>query len=340
MLKPAFLAALMLCAAPAAAAPCEAAAAPLAAYEALTLADAGAGRSGDLRVRFLGISSLLLDDGDTQLMVDGYFSRPSFMASLFGRIASDTKAVEAGLQRAEVGRLSALLVAHAHQDHALDAPEVIRLRGGRLVGSESVANIGRGQGVAETDITVLRGGETLTFGAFEVTAYAAPHSRPAVFTGHIREPLESPAKGRAYREGRNFSFLIVHRGLRVLVHPSSASEPGLFRNVRADVVVLGIARLGNTRRGFAENYWTDTIRDSGARVVIPVHWDDFSAPVTDRFAPTPGWLDNVRQGFHRIACRAERDQVALRLMPPFAPVDLRQAVSDAPARPPAAGSAP
>jgi hypothetical protein len=38
---------------------------------------------------WFGVSTLLLDDGDTQLLIDGFFSRPAVAQILTGRISSD-----------------------------------------------------------------------------------------------------------------------------------------------------------------------------------------------------------------------------------------------------------
>ena len=35
--------------------------------------------AGDLAVTFLGVSTLLFDDGESAVMFDGYFSRPSLL---------------------------------------------------------------------------------------------------------------------------------------------------------------------------------------------------------------------------------------------------------------------
>ena len=37
---------------------------------------------GDVRVTFLGVSTLLFDDGETRIMTDGFFSRPSRRPSI------------------------------------------------------------------------------------------------------------------------------------------------------------------------------------------------------------------------------------------------------------------
>ncbi|MFC6341611.1 hypothetical protein ACFP8W_06455, partial [Nocardioides hankookensis] len=44
---------------------------------------------GPLGVTFLGVASLLLDDGETRLMTDGFFSRPGLAKVALGKVAPD-----------------------------------------------------------------------------------------------------------------------------------------------------------------------------------------------------------------------------------------------------------
>ena len=44
---------------------------------------------GELSVTFLGVATLLITDGQTSLMTDGFFSRPPLAKVLLGRIGPD-----------------------------------------------------------------------------------------------------------------------------------------------------------------------------------------------------------------------------------------------------------
>src|SRR5215475_4215517 len=78
----------------------------------------GVPKDGAVKVTFLGTTTLLFDDGETQLMTDGFFSRPSLLKVTTSKIQTDTRVVDAVLKRARVERLKALFVAHSHYDHA------------------------------------------------------------------------------------------------------------------------------------------------------------------------------------------------------------------------------
>ena len=52
-----------------------------------------------LGVTFLGVSGLLLDDGESAVMTDGFFSRPSLARVALGRFAPDQSRIDAALDR-------------------------------------------------------------------------------------------------------------------------------------------------------------------------------------------------------------------------------------------------
>ena len=61
-------------------------------------------KDGTVKVTFLGTAALLFDDGETQLLIDGFFSRPSLL-KVAGKIETDKKVVDEVLKRAKVDRL-------------------------------------------------------------------------------------------------------------------------------------------------------------------------------------------------------------------------------------------
>jgi L-ascorbate metabolism protein UlaG (beta-lactamase superfamily) len=283
---------------------------------------------GRLTARFFGVGTVLLDDGETAIMTDGFFSRPGKLRLVAARIAPDEERIARGLQRGGVGRLAAVLVAHSHHDHAMDAASVARRTGALVIGSESTANIARGGGFPGERIRVIAGGESFSFGRFRITAFKSPHSPGALFEGEIQAPLKTPARASAYREGGNFSYLAEHDGRRVLVHASTNFRPGLYRDVRADVVFLGVAVLGKQSAEFAEDYWREVVKATGARLVIPIHWDDFTLPLEAPLKPMSLLMNRFERGMESVRRMAARDGVAVRMMPLFAPVDLLAAVAE------------
>jgi L-ascorbate metabolism protein UlaG (beta-lactamase superfamily) len=230
---------------------------------------------GKVQVKFLGVATLLMEDGETAIMTDGFFSRPSIPQMLSGKIAPDIAAIDAGMKRAGIHKLSAVITVHSHYDHAMDAPEVARRTGALLIGSESTANIGRGWGLPEAQIKVAVPGAPMQFGQFTITILPSRHAPTGFTGGEITSPLKPPAGVTDYREGASYAVLVQHGKQSLLINGSAGFEPGALKDVRADVVILGAGGLGKFGAAHENAYWNEVVKGTGARRVIPIHWDDF-----------------------------------------------------------------
>ena len=239
-----------------------------------------ASEDAPLGVTFLGVSTLLLDDGTSAILTDGFFSRPPMGRVLLGRIAPDPDRVDACLARAGIRRLEAVLPVHSHYDHALDAAYVADRTGALLVGGRSTANVGRGHGLSQDRIVVPTPGEPLRLGAFEVTLVESHHCPPDRYPGEITEPVRPPARAGAYRCGEAWSILVAHdSGRTALVQGSAGYVEGALAGQVADVAFLGVGQLGLRPEAYIEAYWTETVRAVGARCAVLTHWDDFFRPL-------------------------------------------------------------
>jgi len=279
------------------------------------MADAG------LQARFIGVTTILLDDGETAIMTDGFFSRPG-LGEAFFRITPNETRIEDGLKRLEVRELAAVLTAHSHHDHAMDAPSVAARTGAVLIGSESTANIARGADFPDDRIRRIKGGETFTFGRFTITAIKSPHTPSGFFMGEIVAPLKPSAWIWDYQEGGSFSFLIEHDGKRILINPSTNFLPGLLQGRKVDVVFLGVATLGKLGEAFAQDYWREVVEATGATRVIPIHWDNFFAPLTEPLAPFPWPVDDFDKTKDMLRALAAKHGVTLQFMGSFETIDL------------------
>ena len=285
----------------------------LARYDALARKTAGANPSG-FTVTWLGVSTLLFDDGETAFMTDGFFSRPGKLRSAFGAIAPDRDAIDRALKRAGVKSLAAVIPLHSHYDHALDAPVVARKTGALLVGSASTANIGRGQGLPEDRIVTIADGEVMKLGAFTLRFIRSAHApSSAPLAGEIESPLAAPASASAFREGGCWSLLVTRGDRRVLVQSSAGYVEGALRGVHADIVYLGIGLLGKQDARYREGYWDSLVRDTGAQRVIPVHWDDFWRPLEAPVVPLPRLVDDFDGSMAFLIDRAHHDRVDLEM---------------------------
>jgi len=266
-----------------------------------------------LTVTWLGVATLLLDDGASTLMTDGFFSRPSLARVALGKMSPSPARVDGCLARLEVTRLEAVIPVHTHFDHALDSALVADRTGARLVGGESAANVGRGYGLAADRLVVAVPGEPIRLGAFDVTLLKSHHSPPDRFPGEITAPVVPPVKASAYRCGESWSTLVHHRpsGRRLLIQGSAGFVKGLLAGQRADVVYLGVGQLGLQPERYFVDYWTETVRAVGARRVVLIHWDDFFRPLSKPLRALPYAGDDLDVSLRILSKLAEHDGIAL-----------------------------
>jgi L-ascorbate metabolism protein UlaG (beta-lactamase superfamily) len=266
-----------------------------------------------LTVTWLGVTTLLLDDGSSAVMTDGFFSRPSLARLLLGKVSPSTARVDGCLARANVTRLEAVIPVHTHFDHVLDSALVADRAGAQLIGGESAVNVGRGYGLAEDRLVVAEPGEPIHVGAFEVTLVKSHHSPPDRFPGEITAPVIPPVKVSTYRCGEAWSTLVHHRssGRRLLIQGSAGFVKGALAGQRADVVYLGVGQLGVLAESYLVDYWAETVRAVGARRVVLIHWDDFFRPLSKPLRALPYAGDDLDFSLSILTKLAADDGIAL-----------------------------
>ncbi|MCV7229691.1 MBL fold metallo-hydrolase [Mycolicibacterium komossense] len=268
-----------------------------------------------LSVTWLGVATLLIDDGTSALMTDGFFSRPSLPAVALRKLAPSTARVDGCLTRAGVQRLDAVIPVHTHFDHALDSALVAERTGAQLIGGASTANIARGGGLPEDRIVIAVSGTPIAVGAYDVTLVESHHCPPDRFPGVITEPVVTPAKLSAYRCGEAWSVIIHHRPTdrTLLVQGSAGYVPGALVGHHVDVVYLGLGQLGLQPRRYLVEYWTETVRAVGASAAVGIHWDDFFRPLSEPLRALPFATDDLDASLQVLSGLAEEDGVALQL---------------------------
>ena len=268
-----------------------------------------------LTVTWAGVSTLLITDGDSALLTDGFFTRPSLPRVGLGRIRPSAPRIYGCLARLGVRQLDAVLPVHTHYDHALDSAVVAERTGATLVGGASAANIGRGQGLSEERILVAEPGTPVSFGAFDLTLIESHHCPPDRFPGVITAPVRPPVRTSAFRCGEAWSAFVHHRpsDRRVLIQGSAGYLPGALRGQRAEVAYLGLGQLGIQPQRYLTEYWTETVRAVGAHTVVGIHWDDFFRPLSKPLRALPYAVDNLDTSLRVLTGLARADGVRLLL---------------------------
>lgn len=239
-------------------------------------------------VQFAGVSTLLISDGTTTILTDGYFTRPSALQVGFGKIAPNEADVKWAVKRLGITTLDAILVVHSHFDHAMDAPLVAKLTGAPVYGSESTANICRGLGVQEWQLRLLVEKQSLQFGNFRVTPILSNHYefpnervRESALGGNqeITAPLIPPVEQEAYKMGGAYTFYFEHPLGSFLIHSSAGWKENTLDSIQADVVFLGVGGLGAQTEDYQEEYFRQIVDQVNPHKLVLIHWDALTGSI-------------------------------------------------------------
>lgn len=262
-------------------------------------------------VTWLGVTTLLFDDGETQLLIDGFFSRPSVLDIILRRpIVSDAANINYVLDEYRMQRLAAIIPVHSHYDHAMDAGAIAKRSSASIVGTESTANIARGADVPNDQIILVTSGDSLQFGKFTVSLITSRHVPDGfgdrhLLAGFMSEPVRQPAAFTAWREGGSWSILIGHPNGTTLVQGSAGFIEDALGDTEADVVMLSVAGLYNQGLQYVQDYWRQLVGQTGAKRVYVIHHDDFTQPfgqikliskALDNVGKTTRWLNGIAAG--------------------------------------------
>ncbi len=246
-----------------------------------------------VRVTWFGVTTLLFDDGQTQLLIDGFISRPTLFEVLTGKpVDSDIATINYFMNEHRLRRLAAIIPVHSHYDHAMDIGAIANRSSASILGTETTAFIARGAGVPEDQIAVVSDGDEYEFGEFRVHFIESNHApigwRGSIpLAGTLEKPLVTPAAITAWPEGGSWSIVISHPSGSTLVQGSAGMRDDVLADTQIDAVFLSVGLLQGLGREYMERYWQHTVTATGARLVIPVHFDDYTRPFGEiRLLPT------------------------------------------------------
>lgn len=265
-------------------------------------------------VTWLGVGTLLFDDGETQILIDGFISRPSLVDIVMRRpVGNDIPTINYAMNEFRMRRLAAIIPVHSHFDHAMDIGALANRSSASVLGSESTAQIARGAGVPEDQIVTIKDTSAYQFGEFEITLRPSGHapigwSGSVPLDGVIEEPLVVPRPVTDWRMGGSFMVVVSHPQGTALVQGSAAYKKYDLRNIAADVVFLGVAQLDSLGEDYAELYWQHIVTAAGSHSIYPIHFDDYTQPFgtvrsppkfINNFAIVADWLETFRRRWDR-----------------------------------------
>lgn len=300
--------------------------------------DAKAGQASaiqQLKVTFLGTSTLYFNDGKTGILIDGFFTRPGNLWQLaFGSIQSDHALVKDYLDRLDIKTLAAIPVFHSHYDHALDSAEIARLTGATLVGSASTAEIARGANLPAAQMQVTQPYQSHQFGDFTITMIPSKHvPLPGLVTmtgmmGDITAPLHQPASLFAFAEGETYAIHIAHPLGNSMLH-SGAFYPGELSSLIPRSVPASAARkpypvdtlfqctpgLQKLSPEVQAQYYQEIVVDTGVKRIVPVHWDDFTLSLDKPLLPLQRFAEDMEATMDFLASASAEHGVDIGFLP-------------------------
>jgi L-ascorbate metabolism protein UlaG (beta-lactamase superfamily) len=292
-------------------------------YERLSI-EKTAMTQNSIYVTWLGTAGVLISDGKTGILIDPYVSRFGMLRVGLGLpLNPDRELIKKWADKLGREKITAVIVSHSHFDHVADAPYFALEPDVPLIGTESTINVGRGAGMKERKLIAVKADQTIQIGDFNVKFLESGHG-PALFgrvpyQGIIDKPLIPPAKAGDYRLGGVFSLLITHPYGTIIHHGSAGFKPGMYDDIRADVLLLGIAGRGDT-----QEYLENVVLKIMAPLVIPIHTDNFFKPIEDGMAFLPmlkfgefySKAEKYRKAFTLRTIPVGEDVVILQVDPP------------------------
>lgn len=235
--------------------------------------------SNSIRVTYLGVNGFQFETDGHALLVDPYFTRVGlWAAALNERIESDSSRVAEGLKHVD-SRVDAILVTHAHFDHLLDAPEIMRRTHARLIAGPTAVRFVTSLGISGSACSAVKAGGVQRIGPWMIRVHAAQHDRlfgKVPFNG--KSTSSRPVKASDWTLGEPLAFVIEAVGKRIYV--DSGGVPGSPPDSQikdVDLAILGVA-LPDSRKRF-----TETVRQLKPRYIFPSHQDDMFAPLDRGF---------------------------------------------------------
>jgi hypothetical protein len=234
--------------------------------------------ANDLRFRWLGTAGIELESNGERILIDPYLSRFPIQYNLFGRPVPNPALVTRYLSPAR-----AVLVSHAHFDHLADVPNVCREFGAVAYGSMNTGAILRAHNVPVEQVKTVNAGDAISLGSFDVRVFSGKHGRMAgllPFAGRLPARLHPPLRLSEYRMDSMFSFHVqaAHASCLIWNSPDCSGIP------QADI--LFFCPIWGERIGAA------VAEAAQAKVIVPVHWDDFFSALDRPLHPMvvpPGW---------------------------------------------------
>lgn len=235
-----------------------------------------------LKLQYLGTAGFILQDANRTVILDPFITRDGLWHTLTQPLISNPNLVKRYIPHADD-----ILIGHAHYDHILDAPEICKQTGARLIGSRASIMYGKSAGLPDQQMLEVQGHEEIACGEWTVKGLPSIHGK-ALFgkiplAGDMTEPPPFPPKFHQLKHGLVLNWWI-DTGKFKIVHIDSADFlDEHLSTVQADIVCL--CAIG---RKYRPNYVKDVVRILKPKYIVPCHWDTMFTPIDTQPDLLPG----------------------------------------------------
>ncbi len=230
----------------------------------------------EIKVRWLTVASVIIEDGESAILVDPAWTRPTLLNALgLSRLKSDEKLVESELKKLNITKVDGIFTSHQHFDHSLDAPVVARLTGAVNYVDENSLLISNAFKDPRIKTKMISDNGIIEIGKFKITTMKREHAAiRAMGTKFLpgAVPADFDFGFWQYHEGQTWFYLIEHPEKNILLDQASESRPDLIagKTKKIDVLIQGIANR-ESDKVFLDGY----LKIYNPSVFIPLHFDNF-----------------------------------------------------------------
>ncbi len=240
-----------------------------------------------VRVQWLGVSGFVVSLDQHALLFAPFFSKQPIGKIGFQKVKVNTELIDRKMPPAK--NIEAILVPHAHYDHILDVPYIMKKHATNATtyGSRTAVNILAGWGISEErrieipqEKWIYTKSRRIRFISFE--GDHAPHLAGVIriWDGTIEEPLsEPPSYAREYQKGKNLNYLVEfldeeEKPVYTLFYQDGvvSGELGLPTVEHRPIDLLLLTVPGWTQ---VEDYPKPSLERFRPKEIILSHWDEF-----------------------------------------------------------------
>lgn len=251
-----------------------------------------------IEITWTGAAGLIITNSGHTILIDPFISRPSKLDVFFRRLKPKQLVIDHFIRNLP-GNLDAIIVGHTHFDHALDVPDIARGSKCTVLGGSSLDRLmeisglsGRTRICSEQEKIEIAGNASLTM---IPSLHGLVILGRVPYQGDIGQEVSLPLRARDYRLGEMFMPKLEIGGITIMHAGSANCRVSELAGHSCDVLFMCVPGWKKSRE-----YTTTLLDILRPEVIVPFHFDDFTAPIDGGKLPAlpfidiAGFLDEIR----------------------------------------------